>query len=127
MNTQNKKDKEMAEKIYTEWCSLRRSVGRKATAFTDKRRKHINDLLENHYGENIVLVLSYIKTSNDYYAKFMRGENDRNREYTGFDNVFRPQKMSAKIDKAIAWEKTRLKKDTYNNDGMYFPYRIMEA
>ena len=127
MKNTKQTDKEMADSIYMEWCSLRRSIGRKATAFTDKRKKHIYDLLENHYGNNIALVLRYIKTSDDYYAKFIRGENDRNREYTGFDSVFRPQKMSDKIDRAIVWEKTKSKKDTYNNDGMYFPYKIMEG
>ena len=120
-------NKEMAQNIYTEWCSLRRSIGRRATALSANREKQIIDLLENHYGENILLVLEYLETSDDYYAKFMRGQNEQKKDYTGFDNVFRPSKMSAKIDKAIAWEKLKPKKDNYNSDGMYFPYRIVEV
>ena len=117
---------QMAQKIYTEWCSLRRSIGRKATAFTEKRKQHVINLLEDFYGENILLVIEYLETSDDYYSKFMRGENEQKRDYTGFDNVFRPSKMGDKIDKAIAWEKTKKTKDSYNSHGLYFPFKIVE-
>ena len=124
----NHKTKEqMAEEIYLTWCSLRRSIGRKATAFSDKRKNHIIELLNDFYGENLVLVAKYIKTSDDYYAKFMRGQNEQKRDYTGFDNIFRSTKMSDKIDKAIAWEKNKRQKDTYNSNGIYFPFKIVEA
>ena len=56
----------------------------------------------------------------------MRGENAQKRDYTGFDNVFRPSKMGDKIDKAIAWEKTKKTKDSYNSHGLYFPFKIVE-
>ena len=122
-----KTDTQMAKEIYLNWCSLRRSIGRKATAFTEKREKQIIELLKDFYGNNISLVVEYIKTSNDNYAKFMRGENANKRDYTGFDNIFRPTKMSDKIDKAIAWEKIKSTKETYNSDGIYFPFRIVEG
>lgn len=116
-----------AQEIYENWVSLRRSVGRKASAFTPKRKKHIADLLNDFYADNIILVVQYLKTADDNYARFMRGKNENNRDYTGFDNVFRQQKMSAKIDKAIQWEKASKNNETYNEEGMFFPFRILEA
>ena len=100
---------------------LRNKVGRKATALTDKRKKHLTNLLKDFYAENIILVVEYLKNSNDNYAKFMRGETGQ-KDYTGFDNVFRSTKMNDKIDRAILWERNVKSSSVYNDNGLFMPF-----
>tara|TARA_R100000278_G_C5459558_1_gene160349 strand:+ start:650 stop:991 length:342 start_codon:yes stop_codon:yes gene_type:complete len=113
----------MIENIYEEWLSLRSRIGKRGSSISDKRKQVLSSLLEKHNAEDLIMVLKYIKTANDFYARFMRGDNKKNKDYTNFDSIFRPTKMDDKIEKAHQWEEAN---QPYS-DETFFPFQIVGA
>ncbi|MGI9554811.1 MAG: hypothetical protein ACR2M6_02450 [Vampirovibrionia bacterium] len=68
---------------------------------TTKRREDlIEKVLQNISQEDARLILSYIFTSDDGYACYMRENN-----YTSIESIFRLTKLEDKLLKATAWNR----------------------
>ena len=76
----------------------------KKIRMTNRRVNFIEQALKEHPIEDIILLLDYIFDSEDEYALFMRGNNERGKKYTDLGNIFRPTKLSEKIGKAKEWK-----------------------
>jgi hypothetical protein len=112
----------MITKIYSEWLSLRRRIGKTGSQTVSENRKRIIlRALASHEGEEIVLLMRYLRLSNDYYATFMRGQNYRNRDYTDFISIFRPTMLEDKIEKALNWDS----KNVSYKEEVFFPFQIV--
>ena len=111
----------MIQKIYQEWISLRNSLGKRKSKLTPKRKDILTQILLSHSSEDVSLVLTYLMKSEDHYARFMRGDNDTQKDYTSFDSIFRPTKMEDKIVKARIWSDNNV---SYSNE-TYFPFIVV--
>lgn len=109
------------KEIYDQWEALRSGLGKRKSKFTTKRKNALKALLEAYPAEDLLLVLKYLKDSEDYYAKYMRGENENERDYTSFDSIFRPTKLKDKIKKATLWDS---KRSNYSEE-TFFPFQIV--
>lgn len=111
----------MILKIYDEWVSLRTSLGKRKSKLTPKRKGILSQVLSRHNAEEISMVLKYIGKADDHYARFMRGDNDNQKDYTSFDSIFRPTKIEDKIKKAQVWSDNNI---SYSNE-TYFPFTVV--
>lgn len=109
------------ENIYGEWVALRASLGKRKSKFTQKRKDIITQVLQSFKSDELILLLQYLRLSEDHYARYIRGENDNNKDYTSFESIFRPTKLQDKIDKAHSWDSSR----SNYTDETFFPFVIV--
>lgn len=106
--------------VYDAHLRLRKSIGKKSTKLTDKKKLQIEIILKEYHCEFIILLMDYLRLGEDFYARFIRGENKRKKDYTSLSNIFRPTKLDDKIEKAIAW-KAEL---DFDNQEIYHPFCV---
>ncbi len=90
------------ELVFKVWQSYRPKP--KLCLFTEDRKKLIRDRLKLGYTpEHLTGLFRYVFESNDSWCRFMRGENDRRKAYTGLDSLLRKAKLADRIEKALLW------------------------
>ena len=89
-------------------------INKKRIKMTCRRLAIIEEALGAHPCEDLKLLIDYVFDSEDEYALFMRGNNERGKKYTELENIFRLTKLDEKIKKAKAWKQsTSLPEDDF--------------
>jgi hypothetical protein len=71
---------------------------------TTDRAKLIRDRLALGYtAADFVALVDYVFTSDDDWCRFMRGGNDRGKDYTGLDSILRKEKLADRVERALLW------------------------
>jgi hypothetical protein len=88
--------------VWEAWVSTRPRP--KLCRLTAERKKLIRARLKLGYEPgDLVAVIRYMNESNDGQARWMRGENPRNRTYLDLENLFRVHKLGERVEAALAW------------------------
>lgn len=71
---------------------------------TGDRVKLITDRMKVGYtADDLIAVVRYFSESNTREARFMRGENDRQKAYMDLSNLFRKEKLGGRVETALNW------------------------
>jgi hypothetical protein len=87
-------------KIFQSW---KEKVNKKVR-LTERRIINIEEALAKYNEEDILLIIDYIFYSDDDYALFIRGVNERNKSYTELENILRLSKIEDKLARAKIWK-----------------------
>jgi hypothetical protein len=95
---------EDAQAIWDDW--VKRQKCPENCIFTVERMKMLRERLGLGYqAQHLIAVIRWVFEADVHYARFLRGENDRNTAYTDLENIFRIQTLGARVQLALDWAK----------------------
>lgn len=80
---------------------------------TDDRAKLIRDRLALGYtATDLRTLVQYVFEAEDDWCFFMRGRNDRGKDYTGLDAILRREKLADRVERALLWRDEHASEDS---------------
>lgn len=91
-----------AKKVFEVWKKYRPRP--ELCRFTSDRKKLIQDRLKLGYtSDDLITLIRYVNEAEAGFPRWMRGDNPKNRQYLDLTNLFRKEKLAARVEEAQLW------------------------
>lgn len=89
--------------VFTAWQAKRPRPD--LCRLTADRDKLIRSRLALGYSvADLQALIAYVFDADDDWCRFMRGGNNRGKDYTGLDSILRKEKLGDRVERALLWK-----------------------
>jgi hypothetical protein len=90
------------QRVFDAWAKHRPKPA--LCKLTSDRSKLIASRMGLGYSaDDLCALVEYVFEADDSWCKFMRGDNDRDKDYTALDSLLRKEKLADRVEKALLW------------------------
>ena len=104
-----------AKRVWEAWRDLQKRP--RACRFGPGAQKAIKRGLKEADADSLILLVQYAYKGDDAAPRFWRGENAQKATFLGLDNLFRSEKIPARLQLALAWQERQKQREHASGDG----------
>ena len=103
------------KRVFESWRELQRRPN--ACRLGPGAKRAIKRGLQETDADSLILIIQYAYKSDDAQPRFWRGQNAQKATFLGLDNLFRSEKIAARLQNALAWRSQNADRVSPSGDG----------